>query len=126
MEQSARGVSLQLGVDGFLTTEQKIDLFSCSGGILDNEFSVKSPFLLFTQNLAPSLPWRSSIGRPTPATLSCLLGQCLLLLICVVFVATAAPCYLLTPLQFLQLFDVLRHGCVEFCWEEDELQVNMN
>jgi hypothetical protein len=56
--------------------------------------------LLFPQTLAPLPPWRSSTGWPTPATLSCLLGQCLLLLICVVFVATAAPCYLLTPLQF--------------------------
>jgi hypothetical protein len=38
-----------------------------------------------------------------------------LLRICVVFVAAAAPCYLLTPLQFLQLFDVLRLA-TWVCW----------
>jgi hypothetical protein len=49
-------------VNGFLTTEHKVDIFSCPGGILDNELSVKSAFLLFPQTLAPLPPWRSSTG----------------------------------------------------------------
>jgi hypothetical protein len=112
-------------VDGFLTTEHKVDIFSCPGGILDNELSVKSAFLFFPQTLAPLPPWRSSTGRPTWATLSCLLGQCpfsesvsfsLLLLL---HATCSRHCNFCSSLMCCDL----RHGCVEFCWEEDELQV---
>jgi hypothetical protein len=89
-------------VDGFLSTGQKNDFFSCPGGILGNELSVKSAFLLFTQTPTPTPPWRSSTGRPTLSTVSRLLGQCLLLLLCV-----ACYCCSMVVVYAIAIFAVL-------------------